>query len=263
MALKQHVKWMDRHEASRLGPAGRAGLSAPGGDAILLTAAALTREMGMAGNAATDMPRQFSLQSGENGPSAPLAAKIGEAWLQLVRGKRFGQSAESMLADSVAQCRTERRKWSGDPWSHTEGDVDFGKASQCPVRVAIYSDEPILATGFQSLIAADPELQLTACCETISQLKKQLADGSPDVAVVDFTEEITAVALAELRSLAVECKLILWTNSIEGELARRALKFGIRGVLRKTLPLEAYRQCLHTVNSGQLWFERQLPDRVN
>jgi hypothetical protein len=150
-----------------------------------------------------------------------------------------------------------------EPYSHTQMKVEARQASQSTVRVAIYSDEPILATGFQSVIAADPELQLTACCGTINQLKEQLASGSPDVAVVDFTKEITAASLAELWSLAAQCKLILWTNSIEGDLARRALKFGIRGVLRKTLPLEAHRQCLHRVNSGQLWFEGQLSDSVN
>jgi hypothetical protein len=139
----------------------------------------------------------------------------------------------------------------------------IGKASRPAVRVAIYSDEPILATGFRSLIATDPKLKLTAFCRTLSQLKAQLACGSLDVAVVDFTPEITAATLGELRDLAAGCKLILWTNSIEGDSALRALKFGIRGVLRKTLPLEMHRQCLHRVNSGDLWFERQLPESVN
>ncbi len=90
-----------------------------------------------------------------------------------------------------------------------------------------------------------------------------MANENPDVAVVDFTEEITAGTLAELRKLAAHCKLILWTNSIEGDLALRALNFGIHGVLRKTLPLEAHRQCLHRVNAGELWFERQIPESVN
>lgn len=139
----------------------------------------------------------------------------------------------------------------------------LGAAEHPAVRVAIYSDEPILATGFKALIAADPTLKLSACCTTISQLKKQLASGIPDVAVVDFTEDVTAETLAELQHLAAHCKVILWTNSIEGDLALRALRFGVRGVLRKTLPLEAHRQCLHRVNSGDLWFERQMTNSVN
>src|ERR1035438_4484567 len=84
----------------------------------------------------------------------------------------------------------------------------------------------------------------------------------PDLAVLDLTPEITSAALNELQNLAPESKLILWTNTIAGDFALQALTIGIRGVLRKTLPLEAYRQCLHRVYSGDLWFEKSLMDSL-
>ena len=131
------------------------------------------------------------------------------------------------------------------------------------VRVLIYSDEPILAAGLKSLIRSDPRLKLAACCRRLSEFKKALATGHADVAVVDFTEEITAASLAQIRALAADCKLILWTNAIAGEGAVRAVQFGICGVLRKSLPLEAHRQCLLRVNSGEFWFEKFSPEIVN
>jgi len=128
------------------------------------------------------------------------------------------------------------------------------------VRVVVYSDQPILAMGLESLIAADPALELNACCSNIAALREHLANENPDLAVLDLTPEITSAALLELQNLAPECKLILWTNTIGGDFALHALTIGIRGVLRKTLPLEALLQCLHRVGAGELWFEKSLTD---
>jgi two-component system nitrate/nitrite response regulator NarL len=127
-------------------------------------------------------------------------------------------------------------------------------------RIVIYSDQPILAMGLESLIAGDPALELNACCSSIAALKEHLANGSPDLAVLDLTTEVTTDALHELQILAPECKLILWTSTINTDFALQALTMGVRGVLRKTLPLEAHSQCLHRVCSGELWFEKSLTD---
>jgi two-component system nitrate/nitrite response regulator NarL len=128
------------------------------------------------------------------------------------------------------------------------------------VRVIIYSDQPVLARGLESLIAADPALELSACCSNLATLKNSLAKDNPDLAVLDLTLEITSAALDELQNLAPDSKLILWTDTIGGDFALQALTIGIRGVLRKTLPLEAHLQCLHRVASGELWFEKSLTD---
>jgi DNA-binding NarL/FixJ family response regulator len=128
------------------------------------------------------------------------------------------------------------------------------------VRIVVYSDQPILAKGLESMIAADPELELTAYCPDLAALKERLANLNADLAVLDLTPEITSAALDELHKVAPECKLILWTNSMGVDFALQALTIGIRGVLSKTSTLEAHRQCLHGVYSGQLWFEKNLTD---
>jgi hypothetical protein len=60
-------------------------------------------------------------------------------------------------------------------------------------QVAIYSDEPILAAGFESVIATDPELELTGCCSTVAELKEHLSYTRPELAVVGVTPEIHIV----------------------------------------------------------------------
>ena|SRR5580658_393413 len=128
------------------------------------------------------------------------------------------------------------------------------------VRVVVYSNQPILAMGLKSLIAGDPGLELNANCSSVAALKEHLANESPDLAVLDLTTEITPTVLDELQNLAPECKLILWANTIAGDFALQAMAIGVRGVLRKALPLEAHRQCLHRVYAGEFWFEKSLTD---
>jgi two-component system nitrate/nitrite response regulator NarL len=128
------------------------------------------------------------------------------------------------------------------------------------VRVVVYSDQPILARGLESLIAGDPALAVSAYCSKPGALKEHLANYHPDLAVLDLTPAITSTALREFQNLAPGCKSILWTNSIAADFALQALTIGIRGILRKTLSLEAHLRCLHRVQAGDLWFEKSLTD---
>ncbi len=129
------------------------------------------------------------------------------------------------------------------------------------ISVAIYSDQPILAAGLKALVVAEPLFELAACCSNLADYKEHLADLNPDLAVIDLTPQITSDALHDFQRLAPASKLILWTNSIAADFAMEALTIGVRGVLRKTLTLEAHRQCLRRVSAGEIWFEKCLTDR--
>ena len=69
------------------------------------------------------------------------------------------------------------------------------------IRIVLYSNQPILAKGLESLIVSDPALELSAYCSTSAALKEQMANEKPDLAVLDLTPEITFAMLGELQSL--------------------------------------------------------------
>lgn len=127
--------------------------------------------------------------------------------------------------------------------------------------VLVYTDQPILAMGVKSLIAADPTLTLAAQCTHILAVVESLSSARPDVALLDLTPEITLARLGELQRLAPKCRFLLWTENMPAEFALQALTIGVRGVLRKTMPLAGHLQCLHRVETGGLWFEKSLTDR--
>jgi len=113
-------------------------------------------------------------------------------------------------------------------------------------RILLYSDEPILAKGLESVLRQVEGFELLPTCNTVSGVIDQVAHGAPDLVLMDLTPEITFA--------------VLWVNSISTELAFQAMGLGVRGILRKTLPTDLQVKCLQKVQAGELWFEKALTD---
>lgn len=84
----------------------------------------------------------------------------------------------------------------------------------------------------------------------------------PDILLVDLTAGITFGVLSGLHEVASHAKIVLWVHSISTELALQAMSLGVRGILRKTLPVDTLMRCLTRVNDGELWFEKALTDSI-
>jgi len=127
-------------------------------------------------------------------------------------------------------------------------------------RVLLYSDQPILAVGLESILREADSFELAGLCSTIQRLAEHLTRGTAQIALLDLTPEITFATLSDLKRAAPDCQFVLWVNVISTELAFQAMGIGIRGVLRKTLPAEQQMACLRKIQAGELWFEKALTD---
>jgi DNA-binding NarL/FixJ family response regulator len=127
-------------------------------------------------------------------------------------------------------------------------------------RILLYSDEPILAKGLESVLRQVEGFDLLPTCSTLTSLMEQLTQGSPDLVLMDLTPEITFAVLSEMKHAMSSSRIVLWVNSISTELAFQAMGLGVRGILRKTLPTELQVKCLQKVQAGELWFEKALTD---
>jgi DNA-binding NarL/FixJ family response regulator len=127
-------------------------------------------------------------------------------------------------------------------------------------RILLYSDEPILAKGLESVLRLVEGLELLPSCTTLAGLREQMACCTPDVLLLDLTPEVTFAVLSDLKHSMADLKIVLWVNSISTELAFQAMGLGVRGILRKTLLPELQVKCLQKVQAGELWFEKALTD---
>lgn len=128
--------------------------------------------------------------------------------------------------------------------------------------VLLCTDEPVLAEGLKRILAGVEGLNLCSWCSRVSDIAKELEAHKPDILLVDLTSDVTFAVLSSLHGVACQARIVLWVNTIPTELALQAMSLGIRGILRKTLPLETLIRCLDRIQHGELWFEKALTDSI-
>lgn len=129
-------------------------------------------------------------------------------------------------------------------------------------NVLLCADEPILAEGLRRILDTVPGMELVGCCPQLEDLKEQLEFHQPDILLVDLTADVTFSVLSGLREAVSASRIVLWVHAISTELALQSMSLGVRGILRRTLPVETLVRCLTRVNEGELWFEKALTDSI-
>jgi DNA-binding NarL/FixJ family response regulator len=89
-------------------------------------------------------------------------------------------------------------------------------------RVLLYSDEPILAEGLESLLRQTHGFDLLPTCNTVTALLEHRTP-SPDVVLMDLTPEITFAVLRDIIHALGTSRIVLWVHSISTELAFQAM----------------------------------------
>jgi DNA-binding NarL/FixJ family response regulator len=124
------------------------------------------------------------------------------------------------------------------------------------------TDEPILAEGLTRILSGAEGLELKSWCPSLDDLRVEIETHQPDLLLVDLTSDVNFTVLSSLHQIAREARIVLWVHTISTELALQAMSLGIRGILRKTLPIDTLLRCLTRVNEGELWFEKALTDSI-
>lgn len=128
--------------------------------------------------------------------------------------------------------------------------------------VLLCADEPILAEGLRRILENTPGMDLVGCCPRLEDLREQVEALKPDILLVDLTAEVTFAVLSGLRESVSTSRIVLWVHAISTELALQSMSLGVRGILRRTLPVDTLVRCLARVNEGELWFEKALTDSI-
>jgi two-component system nitrate/nitrite response regulator NarL len=129
-------------------------------------------------------------------------------------------------------------------------------------NVLLCADEPILAEGLRRILADVPGLDLVGCFPRLEDIRGQIETLQPDILLVDLTADVTFSVLSGLRESAASARIVLWVHAISTELALQSMSLGVRGILRRTLPVDTLVRCLMRVDEGELWFEKALTDSI-
>ncbi len=125
------------------------------------------------------------------------------------------------------------------------------------LNVLLYTTQPVLGLGLAAAFQ-DGDCHLTSVCASIPSLFEALGHKCFDILLVEATPEIGIHELSEIKHAADGAPIVIWVDTVSTEFVAQAVGLGVRGVLRKTLPLELQVRCLEKVGSGELWVEKAL-----
>jgi two-component system, NarL family, nitrate/nitrite response regulator NarL len=117
--------------------------------------------------------------------------------------------------------------------------------------------QPVAIEGLQKVLGACDDLVLTGTVSRITDALDAISSLRPDVALVDLSAGLApAIRLVTgLKTAAVPTHVVLWVVDLPEMEAFRALQMGVRGILKKTLPVAKLLECLREVGGGKIWMD--------
>jgi two-component system, NarL family, nitrate/nitrite response regulator NarL len=128
------------------------------------------------------------------------------------------------------------------------------------ISLVVYTSEPLNATALASLVDSCPDVFPASIAADLSTFAKQVAAGKPDVILLSVDGQLDWGLLHTLHRESPLSRVVLWLHEIAPESAFRAKEWGVRGILRKSLPADMILKCVRRVYEGELWFEKTLTE---
>jgi two-component system nitrate/nitrite response regulator NarL len=122
-------------------------------------------------------------------------------------------------------------------------------------NVAMYTEQTVLTAGIQAVVSGLDDLTIMAFTD-LDGLVKNVRTLRPSVVLVDLTDAVTFTTLSKLITAGGGAPVILWVDVPSMDVVSQALALGVRGILRKSLPVELQLKCLRSVAGGDLWVEK-------
>jgi two-component system, NarL family, nitrate/nitrite response regulator NarL len=131
-------------------------------------------------------------------------------------------------------------------------------------RIILADDHPIVLHGLESLLRAQSDFQVVACCASGDETLVAVRRHRPDVLILDLhmPRKSGLEVLRDLRRLEPPTKVVLMADRLEDDEVLEAYRLGVRGMLLKELALTMVVQCVRKVLAGEIWIEKRAINRA-
>lgn len=126
-----------------------------------------------------------------------------------------------------------------------------------PIRMVIADDHPMTLMGLDILFGGQPDFSVLATLSDGQDVFNSVKQLRPDVLLLDVNlpNRNGFEVLKQLKDDGIECKTALYTYQIDDHRWLEAMKWGVRGVVLKTLPPEKLLQAIRKIHLGEQWLE--------
>lgn len=117
--------------------------------------------------------------------------------------------------------------------------------------------QPIVIEGLSRVLDRCEDLHLLGSAPTLTDALAAVREVQPDVLLVDHSSGLKVVLqfISDVKSTWARCQPVLWVADLTEVDSFRALQFGARGVLKKSVPVQSILDCLRAVAKGEIWIE--------
>ena len=129
-----------------------------------------------------------------------------------------------------------------------------GKKTTSAIHIAVIGYDPLRLVGLRAVLEAESEFAVHKIDP------ENLGDPLPGDIVLMGSHEMGSVfdAIATIRSVRPQVKIILTSALKSDEAMLRAISAGVRGYLDEAAPADEYKQALRVVQSGSMWAPRRV-----
>jgi len=132
------------------------------------------------------------------------------------------------------------------------------------ITVYVCESQPIVVEGLTRVLEGLDDLRLLGAGESIEQTLEAIGDLQPNIILLDQAVGNKAAfeLIPKIRLRSMHSHTILWVTTVTEVESFRALQSGVRGILKKTLPVSSILECLRAVGRGNIWIENSISNQV-
>ena len=127
---------------------------------------------------------------------------------------------------------------------------DVTNSGPAPIRIVLYTDDPLLAFGASSVLSSLPQFCVLTAEPGLYSLVPFVEQVRPDVILVDVTPEVTIGLISTLRNAAPDIHIILWARNFSETLRYQAGQIGVTAFLQRGLTTEEFTKNLVDMAGG-------------
>jgi len=127
------------------------------------------------------------------------------------------------------------------------------------IRIIIADSEAIFRAGMSKIFAHEPDLEVVAQTDSLSQTLNTIAEIPADILLFEAGLSLSpADAVSEVLNRALpEAKVILIAQRSSEHETVDFLRRGVRGILTRSVSPELLVRCVRKVSAGETWLDNQ------
>ena len=134
-----------------------------------------------------------------------------------------------------------------------------------PIKVLIVDDHPVVRIGLRTMLDSEENISVTGMAESAKEALVEVSKASPDVVLMDLRmpEMEGTKAIAELRRIHPDIRILVLTNYESDEYIFRALQAGAMGYLLKSTPQAEIVKAVEMINDNRRCIPESIQERLS